>query len=189
MQQISEALKIQQEKIQTRGTDCASTIGGTLMFSSSILGAVGAGLQASAFAVSLAAKINGQYTGVYKPSRLQAIRMAYAKFPAGQKLYSVEIDQMADILGRIPGETIQNWSLLIRQVLGGSIVPLPMCTANEVVDPISRKCRTKQVILPEQVILPDPYTPPSEKKESKTSGLVWLGLAAVGFMLISGGRQ
>ena len=58
----------------------------------------------SAFAREFAAAIEDFYTGVYAPGRTQAIRMAYAQYPRGQKLYRIELEQVAQLLGNIQGE-------------------------------------------------------------------------------------
>jgi len=108
----------------------------------------------SPFAREFAGKLSTFYTGAYRPSRVEAIKMAYAQYPGGQKMYRIELEQIAQRLGALAGETVQNWTLLLQQYLAGILVPLPICRADEKVDPVSRKC-----------VAPAPKPPPTPKPE------------------------
>ncbi len=146
-------------------------------------------LTATRFARNFAGWLEAYYSGVYSPGRVEAIRWTYAQHPTGQKIFQIELRQIAQILGRaVPGETVQNWEILLQQNLGGYVVPLQMCRAEETVDPVSRKCvaPVKWKPLPE----PSPGPLPSEQKEAAAAGggntLLFVGLAALAVIFISG---
>jgi len=114
-------------------------------------------LQASPFASEFAATVKAFYKGVYGLDRVSAIRMAYAEYPTGQKLYRGELEQIAQILGTtLSGETAQNWALLLQQCIGGHVIPVPPCSAGETVHPVSRVCVAPEPVLP---VAPEPVLP------------------------------
>jgi len=154
-------------------------------------------LTASRFARNFAGWLEEYYSGVYSPGRVEAIRWTYARFPTGQKLFQVELRQIAQILGTaVPGETVQNWAFLLQQNLAGYVVPLPICKARETVDPVSRICIPPVPWTPDPTpFVPDPTPsdpPPSDRKEGAADGggntLLFAGLAALAVIFISGRR-
>lgn len=145
-------------------------------------------LTPSLFAIEFAAILKSFYTGVYSPGRIQSIRMALAQYPQEQRLYAIELEMVAQILGALPGETVQNWSLLLHSNIGGYIVPLPICRSGKTADPISRKC-----VAPQPDVAPRPTLPvePTPHLPTATdSGLMgnkaflFLAAGAVVFLLL-----
>ncbi len=145
-------------------------------------------LQTSPFANQFAALVKSFYLGVYAPGRTQAILMALAQYPNAQRLYMIETQMIAQILGAIPGETAQNWSDIMMMSISGLIVPLPVCYGGKVVDPISRKC-----VAPQPDVTPPPTLPlePTPHLPAPTaSGLMdnklflFLAAGAVVFLLL-----
>ena len=141
-------------------------------------------LQASPFASEFAATVKAFYKGVYGLDRVSAIRMAYAEYPTGQKLYRGELEQIAQILGTtLSGETAQNWALLLQQCIGGHVIPVPPCSAGETVHPVSRVCVAPEPVLP-HVVIPDLTHHVAAGAGNGNGMLIVLAAAAIALMIV-----